>query len=97
MFEHYHETNNEDIKAEVEHFPSSATITEEEEEETSSTSIPEIDVSLPASNHIDIDVSLPASNLFDTRKVITLDDIALQKVKDTKVFTDTLYPCRLHL
>ncbi|XP_055878976.1 uncharacterized protein LOC129925026 [Biomphalaria glabrata] len=74
MFEHYHETDNEDIKAEVEHFTSLATIPEEEE--TSSTPIPEIDVSLPASNQIDIP------------KVITLDDIALQQVKDTKVFTD---------
>ncbi|XP_055885492.1 uncharacterized protein LOC129926288 [Biomphalaria glabrata] len=74
MFEHYHETDNEDIKAEVEHFTSLATIPEEEE--TSSTPIPEIDVSLPTSNYIDIP------------KVITLDDIALQKVKDTKVFPD---------
>ncbi|KAK0049361.1 hypothetical protein Bpfe_021249 [Biomphalaria pfeifferi] len=68
--------DNEDIKAEVEHFTSLATIPEEEEEETSSTPIPEIDVSLRALNHIDIP------------KVITLDDIALQKVKDSKVFTD---------
>ncbi|XP_055901126.1 uncharacterized protein LOC129928834 [Biomphalaria glabrata] len=75
MFEHYHETDNEDIKAEVEFFPSLAPIPEQEEE-TSSTPIPEIDVSLPASNQIDIP------------KVITLDDIALQKVKDTKVFPD---------
>ncbi|XP_055899391.1 uncharacterized protein LOC129928608 [Biomphalaria glabrata] len=75
MFEHYHETDNEDIKAEVDNFTSLATIPEEEEE-TSSTPIPEIDVSLPASNQIDIP------------KVITMDDIALQKVKDTKVFTD---------
>ncbi|XP_055899270.1 uncharacterized protein LOC129928593 [Biomphalaria glabrata] len=74
MFEHYHETDNEDIKAEVDNFTSLATIPEEEE--TSSTPIPEIDVSLPASNQIDIP------------KVITLDDIALQRVKDTKVFTD---------
>ncbi|XP_055896455.1 uncharacterized protein LOC106080145 [Biomphalaria glabrata] len=74
MFEHYHETDNEDIKAEVDNFTSLATIPEEEE--TSSTPIPEIDVSLPASNQIDIP------------KVITLDDIALQKVKDTKVFPD---------
>uniref|UniRef100_A0A2C9LXM7 Uncharacterized protein n=1 Tax=Biomphalaria glabrata TaxID=6526 RepID=A0A2C9LXM7_BIOGL len=66
--------NNEDIKAEVDNFTSLATIPEEEEE--SSTPIPEIDVSLPASNQIDIP------------KVITLDDIALQKVKDTKVFPD---------
>ncbi|XP_055881008.1 uncharacterized protein LOC129925333 [Biomphalaria glabrata] len=74
MFEHYHETDNEDIKAEVEHFTSLATIPEEEE--TSSTPIPEIDVSLPTSNNIDIP------------KVITLDDITLQTVKDTKVFPD---------
>uniref|UniRef100_A0A2C9LYH1 Uncharacterized protein n=1 Tax=Biomphalaria glabrata TaxID=6526 RepID=A0A2C9LYH1_BIOGL len=74
MFEHYHETDNEDIKAEVEHFTSLATIPEEEE--TSSTPIPEIDVSLPTSNHIDIP------------KVITLNDIALQTVKNIKVFTD---------
>ncbi|KAK0054039.1 hypothetical protein Bpfe_016530, partial [Biomphalaria pfeifferi] len=65
---------NEDIKAEVEHFTSLATIPEEEE--TSSTPISEIDVSLQASNHI------------DTPKVITLNDIALQKVRDSKVFTD---------
>uniref|UniRef100_A0A2C9JS14 Alcohol dehydrogenase-like N-terminal domain-containing protein n=1 Tax=Biomphalaria glabrata TaxID=6526 RepID=A0A2C9JS14_BIOGL len=51
-----------------------ATIPEEEEEK--STPI------------IEIDVSLPASNQIDTPKVITLDDIALQKVKDTKLFTD---------
>uniref|UniRef100_A0A2C9L0R5 Uncharacterized protein n=1 Tax=Biomphalaria glabrata TaxID=6526 RepID=A0A2C9L0R5_BIOGL len=75
MFEHYHETDNEDIKAEVEHFTSLATIPEEEEE-TSSTPIPEIDVSLPALNHIDIP------------KVITLNDITLQTVKNIKVFTD---------
>ncbi|XP_055868088.1 uncharacterized protein LOC129923077 [Biomphalaria glabrata] len=75
MFEHYHETDNEDIKAKVDNFTSLATIPEEEEE-TSSTPIPEIDVSLPASNQIDIP------------KVITLDDIALQQVKDTKVFPD---------
>ncbi|KAK0060165.1 hypothetical protein Bpfe_010352 [Biomphalaria pfeifferi] len=98
MFEHYHENDDEDIKAEAEHFTSLATIPEEEEE-TSSTPIPEIDVSLPASNQKltlqtsstpipEIDVSLPASNLIDTPKVITLDDIALQKVKNIAVFTD---------
>ncbi|KAK0063052.1 hypothetical protein Bpfe_007772 [Biomphalaria pfeifferi] len=76
MFEHYHETDNEDIKAEVEHFTSLATISEEEEEETSSTPIPEIDVSLPASNQ------------FDIPNVITLDNIALQTVKNFEVFTD---------
>ncbi|XP_055863230.1 uncharacterized protein LOC129922197 [Biomphalaria glabrata] len=63
MFEHYHETDNEDIKAEVDNFTSLATI-------------PEIDVSLPASNQIDIP------------KVITLNDIALQTVKNIKVFPD---------
>uniref|UniRef100_A0A2C9KTK3 Uncharacterized protein n=1 Tax=Biomphalaria glabrata TaxID=6526 RepID=A0A2C9KTK3_BIOGL len=88
MFEHYHETDNEDIKAEVEHFTSLATIPEEEEE-TSSTPISEIDVSLPASNQIDIpkvitsdDIS--TSNQFDIPKVITLNDIALQTVKNIK-------------
>ncbi|XP_055880940.1 uncharacterized protein LOC129925319 [Biomphalaria glabrata] len=74
MFEHYHETDNEDIKAEVDNFTSLATIPEEEE--TSLTPIPEIDVSLPASNQIDIP------------KVITLNDIALQTVKNIKVFPD---------
>ncbi|KAK0052796.1 hypothetical protein Bpfe_017912 [Biomphalaria pfeifferi] len=92
MFEHYHETDNEDIKAEVEHFTSLATIPEKEEE-TSSTPIPEIDVSLTASNQIDTPKvitldDIAASNHIDTPKVITLDDIALQKVKDIKVFTD---------
>ncbi|KAK0055814.1 hypothetical protein Bpfe_014683 [Biomphalaria pfeifferi] len=58
------DTYNEDIKNIL------------QEEETSSTPIPEIDVSLPASNQI------------DTHKVITLDDITLRKVKDIKVFTN---------
>ncbi|XP_055889562.1 uncharacterized protein LOC129926930 [Biomphalaria glabrata] len=92
MFEHYHETDNEDIKAEAEHFTSLATIPEEEEE-TSSTPIPEIDVSLPASNQIDIPKvitldDIAASNHIDIPKVITLNDIALQTVKNIKVFTD---------
>ncbi|XP_055863204.1 uncharacterized protein LOC129922192 [Biomphalaria glabrata] len=91
MFEHYHETDNEDIKAEVEHFTSLATIPEEEE--TSSTPIPEIDVSLPTSNNIDIPKvitlnDIAAANQSDIPKVITLDDITLQTVKDTKVFTN---------